>query len=64
MEDKPSGNVFQDVHAKIRAAKDKARRVSEVETRVRRERAEAEEEIVRNVFDRPMDSGSTRSEPD
>lgn len=63
MEDKPSGNAFQDVHAKIRAAKDKARRVREEATRVRGERAEAEEEIGRNDSDRPTDSGSTRSEP-
>jgi hypothetical protein len=63
MEDKPTGNAFQDVHTKIRAAKDKARQASEEATRVRRERAEADEEIVRNDFDRPMDSGSTGSEP-
>lgn len=63
MEDKPPENAFQDGHTKIRAAKDKARRVSEEETRVRRERAEAEEEIVRNDFGRPMDSDSAKSEP-
>jgi hypothetical protein len=54
MENKPSTNVFQEVHQKIQAAKDKARKAKEAATDMHRENAK--EEAVREGFDRAATS--------
>jgi hypothetical protein len=39
MENKPATNVFSEVHRKIQAAKDKARKAKEVATNIRNQEA-------------------------
>jgi hypothetical protein len=50
MENKPYTNVFQDVHKKIQAKKDGARKASEERTGIRQK--DAEKEAAREGFDR------------
>jgi hypothetical protein len=52
MDSKPPANSFQEVHAKIKIARDDLRKASEARIGIRRENAE--KEAVENGFDRPV----------
>jgi hypothetical protein len=52
MDSKPPANSFQEVHAKIKSARDNLRKASEARIGIRRENAE--KEAVENRFDHPV----------
>jgi hypothetical protein len=54
MENKPSLNVFQDVHKKIQIAKENLRKANEARADTRNK--DAEKEAVREGFDRSTNS--------
>jgi hypothetical protein len=54
MENKPYTNAFQEVHTKVQAAKDKARKAKEAARDTQRE--DAEKEAAREGFDRASTS--------
>jgi hypothetical protein len=55
-------NVFQDVHAKIQAAKDNLRKANEARTDTSRKNAQ--EEALEKKFDRPAMNASSSAEED
>jgi hypothetical protein len=54
MENRPYTNAFQEVHAKVQAAKDKARKAKAATRETQRD--EAEKEALREPFDRASTS--------